>query len=455
MVRRLLYSRGVDRSGDAASTVTERAVGPGQSAKTAMVLVAGAGGGKGAAIPVGERLAIGRGDPTAARGGELRLPDKLLSRQHLVITAARGGHVVNDVGSRNGTSVDGRRVGEGTRLGDGSILSFGGHLAVFRRVTAAERAAMDEEAAHPFAKVATISPALSLSLGKLRRLAGIDAPLLLVGETGVGKEVYARAVHRASGRRGPFVAINCAALPAELVESELFGYVRGAHSTALRAKRGLIETAEGGTLLLDEIGDMPVAAQTKLLRFLQERQITPLGSSGPRRVDVRVVAATNNPLGSEIGAGMRSDLLARLGPDPIVIPPLRDRIEDLGALIQYFGEGALQSIDPAAFRALSLYAWPLNVRELEGCIRRAVTLADDGHILLEHLPEVVVASLTRGAPISQRRRARAAPARGELERLMRDHQGNVAGVARTLDRGWNTVWRWLTRHEIAPERFRK
>jgi transcriptional regulator with PAS, ATPase and Fis domain len=451
---RLLYLREVDGRGDAPSTVTEPASGPTRSLKTAMLLVTSASG-PSVAIALGERVLVGRGEPGSGAEAELRLPDKLLSRQHLTITAARGGHVINDAGSRNGTFLDGRRLESEGRLGDGAIISFGAHLAVFRRVTAAERTALDEEAAAPFGPVATISPALSLVLSKLRRLSAIDAPLLLVGETGVGKEVYARAVHRASKRRGPLVAINCAALPANLVESELFGYARGAHSTATQPQRGLIEAADGGTLLLDEIGDMPAAAQTKLLRFLQGRQITPLGAAGPRRVDVRVVAATNRPLTADVSGGLRADLLARLGPDPIAIPPLRERIEDLGGLIRHFGDGALRSLDPTALRALSLHAWPMNVRELESCIQRAITLSDDGHVLVDHLPQAIAATLARGAPISHRRRARAAPARGELERLMREHNGNVAGIARTLDRHWNTVWRWLTRHELAPERFRK
>jgi len=419
-----------------------------------MLLVTSASG-TSAAIALGDRVLVGRGDPGSRGEAEIRLPDKLLSRQHLTITAARGGHVIQDAGSRNGTFLDGRRVESECRLSEGAILSFGAHLAVFRRVTAAERVALDEEAVKPFGPVATISPGLSLALGKLRRLSAIDAPLLLVGETGVGKEVYARAVHRASGRRGQLVAINCAALPANLVESELFGYARGAHSTATQPQRGLIEAADGGTLLLDEIGDMPAAAQTKLLRFLQERQITPLGAAEPRRVDVRVVAATNRPLTGEVSGGLRADLLARLGPDPIAIPPLRERIEDLGGLIRHFGDSSLRWLDPTALRALSLYGWPMNVRELESCIQRAITLSDDGHVLVDHLPEAIAATLTRGAPISQRRRARAAPARGELERLMREHNGNVAGIARSLDRHWNTVWRWLTRHELEPERFRK
>ena len=143
------------------------------------------------------------------------------------------------------------------------------------------------------------------------------------------------------------MAINCAALPAELVESELFGYARGAHSTATAAKPGLVELADGGTLLLDEIGEMPPRLQAKLFRFLQDRQVLPLGSTRTRRVDVRVVAAT-----SSASASVRSDLVGRLGAEPIVIPPLRERIEDVGALVAHLGGAAFAGMEPAAFRAL-------------------------------------------------------------------------------------------------------
>src|SRR5262249_51046424 len=154
------------------------------------------------------------------------------------------------------------------------------------------------------------------------RLAASANELLIVGETGVGKEVYARAVHRESGRKGRFVAINCAAIPRELVESELFGYRQGAHSTAHQAKPGLIEEAEGGTLFLDEIGEMSAEARTKLLRFLQDRELTPLGATRPRRIDVRVIAATNRTLsgGAEGNGPVRDDIVARLGAAPIHLP---------------------------------------------------------------------------------------------------------------------------------------
>ena len=190
--------------------------------------------------------------------------------------------------------MDGRRVKKATPLSEGSIVQFGNHVGVFRRVSGKELAAVEQETAEPLGPVATLSPVLAVTATGLRRLASTDASLLFVGETGVGKEIYARAVHAASGRSGSFVAINCAALPAELVESELFGYARGAHSTATAAKPGLVELADGGTLLLDEIGEMTPRLQAKLFRFLQDRQVLPLGSTRTRRVDVRVVAATSN-----------------------------------------------------------------------------------------------------------------------------------------------------------------
>jgi transcriptional regulator with PAS, ATPase and Fis domain len=301
--------------------------------------------------------------------------------------------------------------------------------------------------------VATLSPSLAVTLSALRRLAGIRTHLLFVGETGVGKEIYARAVHAASKRPGPFIAVNCAALPAELVESELFGYVRGAHSTATSGKQGLVELADKGTLLLDEIGDMPPQLQVKLFRFLQEPRVTPLGSTRARDVDVRVLAAT-----SRVGDSLRSDLIGRLGAAPIEIPPLRDRPEDIGALVSHFGGPALASfdaMDAAAFRALATYHWPRNVRELGEAVRFAVALAAGRRIRLEDLPGDVRGGARSGPRAGAARRWRAAPRRIELERLLREHRGNVAAVAKALDRQWNVVHRSLVKHGLDPDRFRE
>jgi transcriptional regulator with PAS, ATPase and Fis domain len=177
---------------------------------------------------------------------------------------------------------------------------------------------------------------MATEIRRLRRLARAGNEILLSGETGVGKEVYAKAVHRASGRPGRFVALNCAAIPTELVESEMFGFARGAHSQAAASKPGLIEEAEQGTLFLDEIGDMPGPAQAKLLRFLQEHTYVPLGGREARRMDVRIVAATSSLAPGAHAHGLRRDLLARFGAEPVVLPPMRERREDVGALARHF-----------------------------------------------------------------------------------------------------------------------
>jgi transcriptional regulator with PAS, ATPase and Fis domain len=391
----------------------------------------------------------------------LALPDKLLSRSHVRIERVPGGCDAEDTGSLNGTFIDGRRLEGRVRLADGNLLLFGGHAAVFRRVGEEAMAAIEEEAAGPFGPVPTISPVLAATLWRLRRLAKSGTEVLITGETGVGKEVYARAVHAASKRTGRLVAINCAAIPAELAESELFGYARGAHSTASEAKGGLIQAAEGGTLFLDEIGDMNPRLQAKLLRFLQDREVTPLGSTTPRKVDVQVVAATNN---AGAGAELRSDLAARLGAQAIRIPSLRDRIEDLGVLIHHFltggGKQRAPEIEPAAFHALCHYTWPRNVRELQKVIGEAVAVSEGAPCLrLTHLPEVVTAVMEPSSrPPEERRgeaRRRASPTRPELEDLLRQHDGNVAQVARVLDRQWAVVWRWLVKYKIDPVRYRK
>src|SRR3954466_12449805 len=307
-------------------------------------------------VPVGANVAV--------------LDDGLISSQHARLTRGAGGFDLEELGSKDGTWIDNQRL-EGkegkVRLRDGALLFFGNHVAIFRMVSQIELEAIKAELVAPFGPVATASPALAVACDRLRRLAASDGELLILGETGAGKEVYARAVHLASGRKGRFVAINCGAIPRELVESELFGYRQGAHSTAHQAKPGLIEEAEGGTLFLDEIGEMTGEAQIKLLRFLQDRELTPLGSTRPRRIDVRVVAATNcTALSGKTPTGLRDDIIGRLGAAPLHLPPLRSRIEDLGALTAHFlRNAAAKEIEQPAFRALALYDWPLNVRELE------------------------------------------------------------------------------------------
>jgi transcriptional regulator with PAS, ATPase and Fis domain len=443
------------------------AQGPAKDAVPVLLMIGSAQQGGGLELPrvirLPRALEIGRsrGEPAETQDGlegRLGVPDKLLSRAHLRLERVPGGVDAEDAGSLNGTFVDGRKLEGRVRLSDGNLLLFGGHAALFRRVGEEALHAIEEDLTTPFGPVPTASPALATTLWRLRRLARSGTEVLITGETGAGKEVYARAVHAASKRTGRLVAINCAAIPGELAESELFGYTRGAHSTAIEAKMGLIQSADGGTLFLDEIGDMNPRLQAKLLRFLQDREVTPLGSTTARRVDVQVVAATNNA-GS--GGELRSDLAARLGSQAIRIPSLRERIEDLGVLVHYFlsaaGTRPASEIEPAAFHALCHYTWPRNVRELQKVISEAMAVAEGASCLrLSHLPDIVTAVMEPSArPTTPTTSRRTSPTRTELEELLKQHDGNVAQVARVLDRQWAVVWRWIVKFGIDPVRYRK
>ena len=450
-------------------TAVQSPLSPGEAKDRAVLLVAGSAEAPG--LPararlqiVGDELFLGRrADGVPVHANAAVLDDGLVSGQHARITRGAGGFDLEDLGSKNGTFVDNLR-GEGrVRLRDGALVFLGNHVAVFRMVSSIELEAIKAELTAPLGPVATASPALAVACDRLRRLAASEGELLIVGETGVGKEVYARAVHEASGRRGKgrFVAINCAAIPRELVESELFGYRAGAHSTAHQAKAGLIEEAEGGTLFLDEIGEMTAEAQIKILRFLQDRELTPLGSTRPRRMDVRIIAATNRTVsgGGKGPQGLRDDIVARLGAAPIHLPPLRNRIEDLGALAAHFlgasrvGQGRFEQ---PAFRALALHAWPLNVRELEKIVTTAAVLSAGAKpIGLRDLPEPIARAIESTPAVGARRASGPSPTPAQLEELLRRYEGNVADVSRELGKHRAAVWRWIKKFGIGPQKFRK
>jgi two-component system NtrC family response regulator len=233
-----------------------------------------------------------------------------------------------------------------------------------------------------FDNIVGASPAMRELFEWMGRVAPRDATVLILGESGTGKELVARALHWAGPRRErPFVAINCAAIPPALLESELFGHVKGAFTGADRAREGRIRMAEGGTLLLDEIGDMPLDLQGKLLRVLQERQVEPVGAGAPTAVDVRVIAATNRELERLVrGGAFREDLYYRLNVVPLRVPPLRERREDIPLLVrrflEQFGEPDVR-VEPEAMAILEARDWPGNVRELENTIERALALRAD------------------------------------------------------------------------------
>ncbi len=288
--------------------------------------------------------------------------------------------------------------------------------------------------------------------------------VLALGETGTGKELVARAVHRLSGRSGPLRAVNCAAVPATLFESELFGIRKGAFTGADRDRVGLFKAADGGTLFLDEIGDMPIEVQPKLLRALEAREIRPVGSTQPEPVDVRVVSATNRDPKALVADGrFRGDLLARLQGFEIVIPPLRERKEDLYTLVRHFLARAGRQDLRLSFGfmlAVCDYDWAFNVRECESVVNRAVAVADGEVLEVAHLPEVMrrraetFGSRVATAPDGSGARARS-PGADELRALLTRHRGNVAAVARTLGKDPKQVQRWMHKHGLTPGSFRE
>ena len=253
-----------------------------------------------------------------------------------------------------------------------------------------------------FEQVIGNSPALESVLEQVERVAPTDSTVLIQGETGTGKELIAHAIHNLSSRCGrPFVRLNCAAIPLDLLESELFGHEKGAFTGAIAQKIGRFELADKGTLFLDEVGDIPPALQPKLLRVLQEQEFERLGSTRTHQVDVRLVAATNRNLMELANRGeFRSDLYYRLNVFPILLPPLRERREDIPALIAHFVEiysrrmsREIEHIPPTTMSALTSYEWPGNVRELQNLIERAVILSNDG-VLPNPLPVAGISTVT-------------------------------------------------------------
>ncbi len=239
------------------------------------------------------------------------------------------------------------------------------------------------------------SPPMRELIRQIAKVADSGSSILILGESGTGKEVVARAIHRRSGRRdGPFISVNCGALAEGLLESELFGHEEGAFTGAVRLKRGRFELADGGTLLLDEVAEVPPATQVRLLRVLQERSFERVGGEKSLKVDVRVLAATHRDLQTEVREGrFREDLFYRLYVIPLHIPPLRDRREDIQLLVHYFTERLCRqmgrrpvSIDPEALKLLQVYRWPGNVRELENVLERAIVLCEDDRVTPGDLP---------------------------------------------------------------------
>jgi DNA-binding NtrC family response regulator len=304
------------------------------------------------------------------------------------------------------------------------------------------------------------SPAMRRIFDQIRRFAASGASVLITGESGTGKELAARAIHdRSRVASGPFVAINCAALPASLISAELFGHERGAFTGAIARKVGRIELAHKGTIFLDEIGDMPVDMQAHLLRFLQERTFERVGGTKPITVEVRVIAATNMNLEDAIARGkFREDLYYRLNELPLAMPPLRERTEDILLLAKFFLKKFAQEMDrpvegfePAAEQAIMAHAWPGNVRELIACVRRCVITTDNRAIRTDELglAQPSLPSATAPRSLGEVR----AKTEGQLIRnALAANNFNVTRAARTLGVSRVTLYRLIEKYRIEPRR---
>ncbi|HKB08600.1 MAG TPA: sigma-54 dependent transcriptional regulator [Candidatus Polarisedimenticolia bacterium] len=305
-------------------------------------------------------------------------------------------------------------------------------------------------------------PAMTQVLELIAVAARTEIPVVIQGESGTGKELVARAIHYTGPRAArPFLTMNCGAIPETLMEDELFGHVRGAYTGAHGDKRGVFEEAEGGSLFLDEIGDLYLSCQVKLLRVLQEQEIRRLGETRNRKVNVRIIAATNKDLKSEMEARrFREDLYHRIGVLPIHLPPLRERREDIPLLVDQFLRQfnhelgrQIRAFTPQALERLKAHSWPGNVRELENRIKQAMVMAKGDVIDVESLG--LFSGAGPGAPFPSFKKAKAEFVRGYLVQCLMAVQGNVAAAARLARKDRKDFYDLMKRHHVLPADYRR
>jgi transcriptional regulator with GAF, ATPase, and Fis domain len=408
-------------------------------------------------------------------GGIHALAHPTVSRQHLRIewSTAAGVHLMRDLSSHNGSRINGRQLSAeiATELAHGDAIQMGDVLAIYQ----IEPAEQTQDAMVSLDAL----PGISVAMQRLRRTvarAGRDrSPVLLVGETGTGKEQIAREIHRLSGREGALLSVNCAALSRELIESQLFGHVRGAFTGAVADHAGLFRAATGGTVFLDEIGDLPLDLQPKLLRALQEAEVLPVGATRALPVDVRVIAATNRDLTASVEAGgFRRDLYARLAMWEIAVPPLRERRADVLSWIDrlhrhWLAERPDQQpahpidLSPAAAEQLLLADWPENLRGVGRLVHELATRLGGGRVEADDLPAWLARSQPHGTSAMSAVRAvrpagrgpgarRPTPSPDELSAAMREHDGSVRAVARRFGRDRRQIYRWLEAFGLSEQR---
>ena len=404
----------------------------------------------------GEKCSIG-----SAEANDLRLTAPTVSGFHCEIRADESGMRIVDLGSLNGTIVDGVSVKEAF-LRNGSLIRLGAATLKFELVEGANRLFVSPQAS--FGGLRGVSVPMRMAFALMEKAAASEATVLIEGETGTGKGQAAEAIHLASARaEGSFVVVDCGAIPPNLLESELFGHERGAFTGAETRRRGAFEEAAGGTIFLDEIGELPLDLQPKLLRAIENRHVRPLGTNVYRPVNVRIIAATNRDLRTEVNQGrFRADLFFRLSVVRLVMPPLRQRPEDLTILVHGLlrGLGAAPSslarfTNPAFVAGLSRSAWPGNVRELRNYLERCLVfeepmpLGDDSgpaHVVLD------ARSVDPSLPyIEGRRQALEGFERAYVRGLLEAHGGRVAAAARAagIDRVY--LYRLMRRRGVTRQ----
>jgi len=399
-------------------------------------------------LPIDGVLVLGR-DPDC----DLALGDARISRQHARLRSAGGDVWIEDIGSTNGIKIGGVRLARGQAV----VLPFGDsvRLGPYTLIVLADRGAASDDGVRRGA-VTVRDPSLAGKTELIERIARHAVGVLIQGETGTGKEVLARTLHALSGRPGELLAINCAALTGSLLESELFGHERGAFTGATAAKPGLLEVAGRGTVLLDEIGDVPLELQGKLLRALEARQVYRVGGVQPIALAARVIAASHRALPEQVARGaFREDLYFRLNGITLELVPLRERRETIATLAHEFLVEAAREvgdatprITAAALAALSGYHWPGNVRELRLVVARALLLAGGGPIEPRHvLLEAAAGAAPEPAASGQTREGFLAAARAE--------RGNASAIARALGTSRSHVRRLARRFAVDLDELRR
>jgi two-component system response regulator GlrR len=413
----------------------------------------------------------------SAAGSQVVIQDPTVSRVHAELETRDNGLWVRDLGSRNGTFVDGLQV-SGARVPDKGKIRFGSAELVID-YDPTRRRPIEVSPNDTFGRLVGTSVRMRELFATLARVAAMDASVLIHGETGTGKELVAQAIHDASPRaHRPFVVVDCAALPENLLDAELFGHARGAFTGAVGSRTGAIEAADGGTVFLDEIGELPVPMQPKLLRVLESRTVRRVGETSYRTVDVRFISATHRDLIRMVGAGeFREDLFFRLSVIPVEVPPLRERRDDIERLVNHFlsSSGETGPVDPQLMRELLDRPWRGNVRELRNFVERARALGANEALAIggasraappsEQLPAPAVAapqptrtaSMTstlddpktfEGAYKDFREAWIDSGEREYVRRLLLRHDRNVASAAREAGVDRTYIYRLIRKHEL-------